>query len=147
MTAVQQKLSPAGSAYVSVPADGRYGKTVYEGSGRMTATIIAGAFMRRLSTVAQADGVQSYEQALAAARKTGAVYLVSPDIMHWEDRATEWSGKPDRVEVRIRIIDTMSENDIASGLISGRSGWATLGGDHPQDLLPVPTEEYVGSLF
>jgi hypothetical protein len=31
--------------------------------------------------------------------------------------------------------------------VSGRSGWATLGGDHPQDLLPKPVGEYVASLF
>jgi len=143
----QQKLSAAASAYVSVPADGRYGKTIYEGSGRMTSTIVAGAFMRHLARVESADRLQSPEEAIAAARRAGATYLVTPDIVHWEDRATEWSAKPDRAEVRIRVVDTASERVIASGIVSGRSGLATLGGDHPQDLLPQPTAEYVASLF
>ncbi|WP_254924651.1 DUF4823 domain-containing protein [Aeromonas sp. A35_P] len=29
----------------------------------------------------------------------------------------------------------------------GKSKWATFGGDHPQDLLPEPTEKYVNSLY
>ena len=140
-------LSPSASAYVTTPADGRYGKTVYDGSGRMTSDIVATAFMRRLSRVDQADGPQSNEEALASARKMGATYLVAPDILQWEDRATEWSGKPDRAEIRLRVVDTATERVIASGLISGQSGLATLGGDKPQDLLRQPTENYVGSLF
>jgi len=143
----QQTLSPAASAYIAVPENGRYGSKAYDSSGRMASSIIAAAFMRRLVRVEQAARTENYDEALAAARKNGATYLVVPDILHWEDRATEWSGKPDRAEVRIKVIDTASERLLASGLISGRSGLATLGGDHPQDLLPQPTEEYVRSLF
>ncbi|WP_274523310.1 DUF4823 domain-containing protein [Pseudomonas abietaniphila] len=32
-------------------------------------------------------------------------------------------------------------------MIKGSSGLATLGGDHPQDLLPEPVAECVSSLF
>jgi hypothetical protein len=33
-------------------------------------------------------------------------YLVYPTILHWEDRTTEWSALPDRVEVKIDLNET-----------------------------------------
>ena len=45
------------------------------------------------------------------------------------------------------------ENQIATGAtidsseISGKSSWATLGGDHPQDLLPDPLALWAARLF
>lgn len=36
---------------------------------------------------------------------------------------------------------------IDSVVIKGKSGWATLGGDYPQDLLPKPVEEYVRTWY
>lgn len=64
-------------------------------------------------------------------------YYVIPEILHWEDRATEWSGIPDRLEVKLSIFDG-NKKELASTIITGKSKWATLGGDHPQDLLPEP---------
>ena len=74
-------------------------------------------------------------------------YYVIPEILHWEDRATEWSGLPDKIEVKIIVYDGGTGNEVASTLISGQSKWATFGGDHPQDLLPEPLNNYVESLY
>jgi hypothetical protein len=73
--------------------------------------------------------------------------LVYPTILHWEDRATEWSGIPDRVEIKIEIIGATTGKGLDSAIIKGKSGLATFGGDHPQDLLPKPVEDYVSGLF
>jgi hypothetical protein len=70
-----------------------------------------------------------------------------PEILHWEDRATEWSGIPDRVEVKLLVLEAQGNKEIASIVISGKSKWATFGGDHPQDLLPEPIKQYVESLY
>ena len=74
-------------------------------------------------------------------------YFVDPVILHWEDRSTEWSGKSDRLEVQLKIVDVVSRGEIASTVISGKSKWLTFGGDHPQDLLKSPIEGYVESLY
>ena len=84
---------------------------------------------------------------LAAKSAAQYRYYVAPEILHWEDRATEWSGRPDRIEVQISIYDVNMQTEIASSVITGKSAWATFGGDHPQDLLPEPTNAYVASLY
>jgi hypothetical protein len=68
-------------------------------------------------------------------------------ILHWEDRATEWSGIPDKVEIRIDVIESARGDTIDSAIVKRKSGLATFGGDHPQDLLPKPVEDYVASLY
>jgi len=90
---------------------------------------------------------QAFEAALNAAKKHGAAYLVVPTILEWEDRATEWSAIPDRASIKLSIIDTANSETIDSATIKGKSGLATFGGDHPQDLLPKPVGEYVKSLY
>jgi len=74
-------------------------------------------------------------------------YYIQSEILHWEDRATEWSGLPDRIEIKISVYDTHSGAELASSILSARSKWATFGGDHPQDLLPEPVKQYVESLY
>ena len=84
---------------------------------------------------------------LQAEGKDKYTYYVVPEILHWEDRATEWSGLPDRIEVKIIVSDARRNGEIGSAIISGKSKWATFGGDHPQDLLPEPIKIYVESLY
>jgi hypothetical protein len=75
------------------------------------------------------------------------VTVLKPVILHWEERNTEWSGKPDRIEIQVLIYDTTTREVIASSRFSGKSKWATFGGDHPQELLPEPTNEFVDNLY
>lgn len=142
-----QQLSSEGLAYISVSPDGRYGSTVYGGSGVTASQIVAAAFSRHMRRVEQATSPQTFEKALEAAKKANAAYLISPTILHWEDRATEWSAKSDKVEMRISVVNTTSGKVIETAIVGGASGLATFGGDHPQDLLPEPVRQYVDSLF
>lgn len=142
-----QKLDARGIVYVSVPEDGRYGQTVYAGSGKNTMQIVVMAFSEHSGRVEGGHAHQSFEDSLAAARNIGASYLVVPTILHWEDRATEWSGIPDKASIKVAVFNVSTGVIMDSVIIKGRSGIATFGGDHPQDLLPKPMEEYVSSLF
>lgn len=146
-TTSSTRLSPAESVYIAVPEDGFYNQATYRGSGRTTAQIIFNAFVRHIHAVSVGRSAQQYAQALAEARRQSHRYLVYPVILHWEDRATEWSCIPDKVEVKIEVIDTAFDTVVASGIVQGRSGLATLGGDHPQDLLPEPMAEFVAGLY
>ena len=65
-------------------------------------------------------------------------------ILHWEDRATEWSGKADRVKVSLPLY--RSGSLVGSALVTANSSWWTFGGDHPEDLLDTPFESYAASL-
>jgi len=142
-----QKLDPGGVVYVSVPADGHYGQTTYHGSGQNTAQIVVMAFSKYSARVENGHAQQDFNASLETARKVGAKYLVTPTILEWEDRATEWSGIPDKASIKLSIIDVETNATLDSVIIKGKSGIATFGGDHPQDLLPKPTNEYVASLY
>jgi hypothetical protein len=141
------KLEPSKNVYISIPHDGKYGQINYQGSGVNVSQIILTAFSKYSNTADTGHEYQSFEDALAYAKESGYGYLVFPTILEWEDRTTEWSGIPDAASIKIAIINTETGKTIDSAMIKGKSGLATFGGDHPQDLLPEPVEEYVGSLF
>lgn len=76
----------------------------------------------------------------------GFEYWVIPEILHWEDRATEWSYfRTSRSSCR--SVNGSTGHDVASTLMWGKSKWFTFGGDHPQDLLDEPINAYVSSLY
>jgi len=144
VVASQVKLAPSGSVLIAVPQDGSYGGQGYPASGAATADVVRAAFSRYSNNVKLEAGCS--EIGCLTANSAPFDYYVVPLILHWEDRATEWSGKPDRVEVKITVYDR-SGKVLASQVISGKSKWATFGGDHPQDLLPESINPYVGSLY
>ena len=141
------RLNQNGSIYVAAPKDGIYGNNNYHGSGANTAQIIRASFSRQTRNVEVAREYEQFNKALEYAKNNGFQYLVFPTILHWEDRATEWSSIPDQVEVKIDIIDTARGKTVAAGIVKGKSGIATFGGDHPQDLLPKPIDEFITSLY
>jgi hypothetical protein len=131
---------------VAVPQNGQFGQTVYEESGTMTAEAIVAAFGKHASGADIISGCVG-EDCLNVVDDSMCGYLVMPIIRHWEDRATEWSGKSDRVEIQLVIFDATSKEEIANSTYTGKSKWMTFGGDHPQDLLTEPTEDLVSSLY
>ena len=140
------KLDPAKSVLVAVPENGWYGDKVYHSSGLMTANAVRGAFSKYTSKViiaANCIGDECLKQ--LDANQYG--YFVKPIILHWEDRATEWSGIPDTIEIQLIVLDAQTKQEIANASYTGKSKWATFGGDHPQDLLPEPTNAFVSRLY
>lgn len=131
---------------IATPANGSYGGKEYAGSGLSTAIAVRAAFAkfaRETSVVADCQTLSCLTEKIG----TNADYLVVPEILHWEDRNTEWSGIKDKLEVKLAIYDARSAKLLAASSLAGKSKWATFGGDHPQDLLPEPINDYVASLF
>jgi hypothetical protein len=141
------KLDRSASVYIAVPRDGQYGKTKYQGSGVNTSQIILLEFSKYIPSAQTGFEYQTYKEAFAHAKDNNYNYLIFPTILEWEDRATEWSGIPDKASIKIAIISITTGKTIDSAIIKGKSGLATFGEDHPQDLLPKPIEEYVSSLY
>ncbi len=141
------KLPRDTSIYVTIPEDGRFTAQPYVGSGTLTTQEVVSALSLYTSHVSSARSVAPFEENMAAARSASARYLLQPTILHWEERATEWSGKSDRVSVRLDLFEVATGATIDSTVILGKSRWATFGGDHPQELLPEPLSRYVSTLF
>lgn len=140
------KLERGKAILIATPQNGAYENKVYQSSGRQTAAVVQSAFARFTNNVT----ISSRCSDLACLRTESDLnfsYFVVPEILHWEDRNTEWSGIPDRIEVKLIVVGALNNNEIASVVISGKSKWATFGGDHPQDLLPEPIKQYVEGLY
>ena len=124
---------PAGTAIrVSTPEDGIYMEDVYPNSGKVVARKLVAAL------------TPCYPGSNVSDKAGASGYLIAPKILHWEDRATEWSGKADRVKVSLPLY--RSGSLIGSALVTANSSFFSFGGDHPEDLLDVPFEAYAASL-
>lgn len=133
--------------YVAVPEDGWYVGNLAPGSGAMTAQAVMNAFLPHAARVERGTLRETHDAALASAATGKYTHLIEPTILSWEERATEWSGKPDRVSIRLNLFEVPSGRQIDSVIVNGSSKWATLGGDHPQDLLPDPLRKYADEVF
>ncbi len=145
VTVAQVKLKLGQTIAIATPINGFYGDETYTESGSETAMAVRAAFAPHSGEIT----VVKECQVIACLREKvpSAVYFAVPEILHWEDRATEWSGKKDKIEIKLSIYVADNDSVLASTVLSGKSKWATFGGDHPQDLLPEPLAEYVGSLY
>lgn len=145
LTKTNSKLVRGTPVLIATPANGHFGATVYANSGKMTALAVRGAFAQFAATTSVNSGCEKLE-CLEQSHGGGSIYYVVPEILHWEDRATEWSGRPDRIEVKLSVFDTVGQ-ELASTIFTGKSKWATFGGDHPQDLLTEPLNQYIETLY
>ncbi|MDP1660276.1 MAG: DUF4823 domain-containing protein [Phycisphaerales bacterium] len=146
-SAAPQLAKGACSIYVSVPEDGSYQGSVGAGSGAATARAIVTAFIPYTLQADCGSVRESHDAAMASASAGGFTHYIEPTILNWEDRATEWSGKPDAISVRLIVFEVASRRQLDTVVIHGSSKWATFGGDHPQDLLPEPMGKYAAECF
>jgi hypothetical protein len=68
----------------------------------MTALATKTAFARFSNSITISDDCKDLP-CFKNAASVNFDYFVIPEILHWEDRATEWSGIPDKIEVKISI--------------------------------------------
>ena len=139
-------ISSAAKVLILNSADGQYGGKPYANSGKMLTAQVEAAVSTHLSsaTVAQENNLSAV---LEHAQSNGIDYVIEPKILHWEDRATEWSGKPDRITIKLVIWDAKTGEAVSTSLERASSRWATFGGDHPQDLLPKLLENWSNKVF
>jgi hypothetical protein len=140
------KLLMGRSVAIATPENGSYSTTEYTASGKMTALAVRAAFAKFTNSITVFTEYKDL-RSLKEKAPSGFDYYVVPEIVHWEDRATEWSGLPDQIQITLSMFEGETWRELASVSIWGKSKWATLGGDHPQDLLPEPINKYVTSLY
>ena len=140
-------ISTDASFLVAVKEDGTYAGTPHRESGRMARDAMVVALTNYAPNVAEIPSYVPEDTAIVSALEQNVDYLVYLKINHWEERATEWSGLPDRIEVETRLIDGRNGNVLEAQVVTAKSKWATLGGDHPEDLLVVPFDEFSRSMF
>jgi hypothetical protein len=142
------RLDSGKNIFVSVSPDGQYGGKTYAGTGRSVAQMTAAAFSRYARRVEVGGGpASSRDELLAAVRKAGAGYLVTPNITHWEQRATEWSGIPSRVSISLIVIDAETGVEVRSALLESRSAVVTFIRPNPDNLAQQMIDQQVSAFY
>jgi hypothetical protein len=133
--------------YVGMPFDASDRKEVAFQSGKKAAEALYTAFSRNTKPVFISRGPESLSEALENARRFNAKYLVYPTIKLWEDRATEWSGRRDKVDFRVDVIDLATSRNVYWKEFEATGRFMTDGGDTPADLLQQPVDQFAATLF
>lgn len=95
--------------YVSMPKNGSYGNKVYNNSANQVSTIIEKYLYLHTNNILVGEEYLSLDDLVKKLRKKKVNYLIRPTILHWEDRSTEWSARPDKVSLKIVISEVISE--------------------------------------
>ncbi|WP_426730848.1 DUF4823 domain-containing protein [Myxococcus faecalis] len=141
------QLTAAESLYVFIPADGVYENKRFAGSALATSKAVFVAFYKRTPHVKLGNLTERFEEGMKAARAAQSKYLVRPTLLHWEDRATQWSGKPDQIDVKLELIDVATGKVVNSTRLKATSESMSHLSSRPEDLLPKPLEQFVSSLY
>ncbi len=146
MSAPTQKIDTTATFYLALSKDGQYNGANYAASAEAVNRSIERELTIIGATVVGASNVETLNEALSQASINDAEYLFLPRIIHWEDRVTEWSGRPDRITMAYSIYSADTSEKLISATISASSKWATFGGDHPQDLVPKTVQDFLNNV-
>jgi hypothetical protein len=133
--------------YVGTPLDATYKKEPVLDSGRRTGLELKAAFSKISGAVFIGRNNELFADALDRARTTRAQYMIFPAILKWEDHPTEWNGIPDKVEIKLEVVDVVTGEILYTTIIRARSHFMTDGGDHPEMLLEEPFNRFAQSLL
>ena len=131
---------------VLTATDGSYGDEAYVGSGReLSGRILAILRQGRLwqsILVPATDNTAGARQCLAE----GVDYMLAPTILHWEDRATQWSGLRDYLTIDLALFRLQPYGALRRGTYTANNSWFTLVNNPPEDLLDDNFAAFVGRL-
>ena len=130
---------------VATPEDGADGKLRYPGSGRLVAEAVRNAV---LSTFADVQVIGLSDRTLCEKRcaEDDAHLLIIPEIVRWEDHATNWSGTADKLRVSVSLFD-LAESKLRRITFTAHSTWWNVTDDPPEYMLDDVFRAGVASLL
>ena len=117
-------VAPAEKVGVLLAADVAYKNDTNEGNGRQLSARTL-AIVRSKFPVAQLIETTDEEKGIAMCRERGIRYLVAPAIRHWEEHATNWSGRRDKVEVDVRLLQVEPLAVLRTVTFEAKNNWFT----------------------
>lgn len=133
--------------FIAVANEGRYKGIRYKESNVELENAIEKQLSNYVANIICAGHILDLESAKTIAKSKGCSILVFSRILHWEDRATAWSGLSDKIEIRTTIYDLNKNIVLDSFIAEGSSANITFLNDAPSDLLDTPYRRYFDSLF
>jgi hypothetical protein len=99
------------------PQNKEYEGYLYEQSGSIVAEKTANTLREKFSNIIIVNNVQECEI-------KNANYSVVPEIIHWEDRVTGWTGRPDIVKIHIKAVDLNLKDNVTEVTFENSSNLA-----------------------
>ena len=135
---------------VVVPSDSSFGNESYEGSGRNVAQKLSDSLSRIGFSSVLIKSTTDPETLSCSER--GGNFILSIKILHYEDHATGWSGKPDRIEIKIaayRPNETSIQRTVVFEAFSNvaASGLLEWGNPQPSELLDTNLDPVLRKLI
>jgi hypothetical protein len=128
---------------VTTAVDGKYGDETYTGSGKELSgrvlTILRDSRLGGSILVSASDEAEGIRQC----GDKGFDYMLEPRVLHWEDRATQWSGLRDRISVDLALSRVSPYEVVRRGTFSANNSWFTLVNNPPEDLLDEDFASFV----
>ena len=141
-----EKLDKSGKVLVVAADDGRYGATIYTGTGNELASLLIIEFAKYASGQENLPHM-ALDKAISAAKLKNAKYVVIPEVLHYEDRNTVWSGRRDHITVKVTVYLAEDGSVAQSSMITANNQWATLVNNRPMVLLNKPLAEMVKNFY
>ena len=127
-------VAKADTVAIMLPKDGSYNGTVYAGSGKMVAAKIKQATFGKVQA-SEIVETTNQKDAVTYCKDKGIRFLVQPSILHWEDRATNWSGMRDFIKIEVLLVNPRDSSTVNSIMFNASSSWWTLVNTPPEDML------------
>lgn len=143
---LQNPLSKEKNISIEIPSDALFQTTIYKDSGTKTASAFKSEFEKYAKSVKLLSGCHD-KQCVSMAKMEDSDYLVSLEILHWEERSTNWSNKADRLNIKITIYDLADEGELTTDYIHTNSFIYSPSDGRVESYLPIIASNYVASLF
>ena len=144
----EKDLNRNQSLYVMLPENGYYGAKEYKFSGNTVQKNLVRAFQRySVADVKASSNINSIQESLVEAKQEKIDLLICPEITHWEDRNTPWSGIRDKVGINVRVIDVNTQQVINDADLYGTNNWFTFVNNRPDVLVPDMIQKYTDLLY
>jgi hypothetical protein len=127
---------------VMTAVDGSYNGKPYIGSGREVSNQVLAA-MRSKALDSIIVNATDKQEATKQCSAQGANHLVIPSILHWEDRATNWSGLRDLIRIELQVTQIDPPKLLKVGTFEARNSWFTFVNNPPEDLLDEKFSKFV----
>jgi hypothetical protein len=119
-----QKLDNTETVFLNLPKDATFETTNYKRSGNIYDNALAKYLNMQSVNVIVADAVEKdVEKSKIEAQNAGARYLFFSTLLHWEDRATNWTLRLDRIIVNVKVFDIATNQLVYSGNLEANNMW------------------------
>jgi hypothetical protein len=116
---------------------------VYQGTGLVVSARVIQVAQARFSYVQLLDAKEE-QAAFDECKSRHGRFLIVPRLVHWEERAMNWSGRPDHIKIQLALRDTQDDAFTRLVLFEGKQGHGLHFTDTPaEDLLTDRFDEGV----